>query len=68
MSELRRVRVNKNLSIADLAEQAEVSPEQIRNIESGRTRNPRADTLNKLAGILDVEAATLDPMIDRQPA
>lgn len=68
MSELRRARVNRNLSITDLAEAAELSPEQIRNIENGRTRNPRADTLNRLAVVLGVEPATLDPMQDRQPA
>lgn len=62
MSELRRVRVNKNLSIIELAARAEVSPEQVRNIENGRTLNPRAETLNKLARILRVKAAEIDPM------
>lgn len=69
MSELRRVRLNKNLSIVELAARAEVSPEQVRNIENGRTLNPRAETLNKLAEILEVEPATLDPRAaDRQAA
>ena len=62
MSALRRTRVDRRLSVADLAEQSGVSQEQIRNIETGRARNPRAITLGKLADVLDVSPSALDPM------
>lgn len=68
MSALRRIRIDKHLSIMDLAAQSEVSPEQIRNIENGRALNPRVETLAKLAAILEVEPSELDPILTKDPA
>lgn len=65
MSALRAVRVNAKLSIDDLAAKAKVSPEQIRNIEAGRARNPRVKTLVKLATVLKVKPSDIDPMLDQ---
>lgn len=61
MSELRRIRVDRRLSIKDLAMLSSVSEEQIRNIENGRATNPRVTTLDKLARVLDVQPSTIDP-------
>ena len=61
MSELRRIRIDRRLSIVQLAERSEVSPEQIRNIENGRARNPRVETLDKLARVLGVLPSAIDP-------
>lgn len=61
MSDLRRIRVNKVMTIMELAARSEVSPEQIRNIENGRATNPRPDTLSKLARVLNVQPADIDP-------
>lgn len=63
MSALRRIRIDKQLSIADLAAKSDVSEDQIRNIESGGTLNPRVRTLAKLAAILEVEPSELDPIL-----
>lgn len=68
MSALRQVRVDAELSIEDLAAEAGVSPEQIRNIESGRARNPRVETLVKLAIALHVKPSAIDPMLDDRSA
>lgn len=67
MSALRRIRVNARLSIEDLAAASKVSPEQIRNIETGRAHNPRATTLGKLADALKVEPAEIDPVLTSAP-
>lgn len=67
MSALREARVNAKLSITALAAQAEVSPEQIRNIETGRARNPRVETLVKLADVLSVKPSSIDPMSPADP-
>lgn len=66
MSALRRIRVDADLTVDDLAQVAEVSPEQIRNIEEGRTVRPRPATLGKLARALSTEdapvsASDIDP-------
>lgn len=67
MSALRRIRVNAGLSPDELSERAGVSAEQIRNIESGRARNPRVGTLTKLAQVLDVQPSEIDPMLGSEP-
>lgn len=69
MSALRRIRVDANLSIDELARAAHVSPEQIRNIEAGRVQRPRAATLTKLADALSangepVRASDIDPVLE----
>lgn len=63
MSALRRIRVDKRLSIPELAEASGVSPEQIRHIEGGRALNPRPETLGKLADVLGVQPSELDPIL-----
>lgn len=68
MSALRRIRIDKHLSIEALAEQAGMSPEQIRNIETGRAKNPRVETLSKLAKVLDVEPSQIDPILTAEAA
>ncbi|MBE2180807.1 MAG: helix-turn-helix domain-containing protein [Chthoniobacterales bacterium] len=52
---LRQRREAKGLTPQQLAEQAGVSFPQIYNIESGRSRNPRDATRNRLAKALDEE-------------
>lgn len=64
MSALRRIRVDAHLSIEQLAEQAGVSSEQIRNIETGRATNPRVVTLVKLAEALEVQPSAIDPALE----
>lgn len=59
MSELRRLRLKARLTVDALAEKADVSPRQIRNIEDGTTGNPRVETLGSLADALS-EALTKD--------
>lgn len=68
MSALRRARVNKGLSVVELAAASGVSPEQIRNIESGRARTPREKTLGKLAAPLGLEPAEIDPQLTEAAA
>lgn len=68
MSALRRVRVDARLSIEELSIKSGVSPEQIRNIETGRAANPRAATLAKLADVLTVEPSTIDPILTKDAA
>jgi transcriptional regulator with XRE-family HTH domain len=68
VSALRRTRINKGLSIVKLAERAGVSEDQIRGIENGAVMNPRAQTLGKLATVLEVEPAFLDPILARDAA
>lgn len=65
---LRQVRVDAHLTIDQLAVKSEVSPAQIRNIESGETSNPRMGTLAKLAAALDVEPSVIDPYTPRAAA
>ena len=65
MSALRRARVNAGLEIEELGELSEISPDQIRNIENGRTKNPRARTLVALAKPLKVSPAEIDPKLER---
>lgn len=64
MSALRRIRVDRELTVVQLAAASDVSPEQIRNIEAGRARNPHIETLSKLAKALDVAPSAIDPMLN----
>lgn len=65
MSALRRIRLDRDepLTIAQLAELAGVSEDQIGSIENGKTRNPRVDTLRRLAGALGVKPSEIDPVL-----
>jgi transcriptional regulator with XRE-family HTH domain len=65
---LRSVRVDAHLSIEELAAKSKVSPAQIRNIESGRAVNPRAETLSKLADALNTTPSAIDPYPMRDAA
>jgi len=56
---LKRLRQEKNLSVADLAERAGVSKPYIWQIECGRRQNPSGDKLQKLASALGVTIADL---------
>jgi transcriptional regulator with XRE-family HTH domain len=55
---LNRVRIQKDLSPAQLAERAGVSVAQVYNLESGRSTNPRPDTLQKLQNALGKQIPT----------
>ena len=52
---LNRARVEKALSVAELAAKAEVSAPAIYNIESGRIENPRSETVRRLEKALGKE-------------
>ena len=56
---LKQLRLDKGLSVADLAEQAGVSKPYIWQIESGRRQNPSGEKLQKLATALGVTIADL---------
>jgi transcriptional regulator with XRE-family HTH domain len=56
---LKQLRLEKGLSVADLAEQAGVSKPYIWQIEYGRRQNPSGDKLQKLASALGVTIADL---------
>lgn len=52
---LTKVRLEKGLSVPELAEAAGLSAPAIYNIESGRIANPRAETIRRLEQSLGVE-------------
>ena len=52
---LNRARVEKGLSVAELAAKAQISPPAIYNIESGRIENPRSETIRRLEEALGKE-------------
>jgi transcriptional regulator with XRE-family HTH domain len=56
---LKLLRLEKGLSVADLAAQAGVSKPYIWQIECGRRQNPSGDKLQKLASALGVTIADL---------
>ncbi len=51
---LKQERLERGVSVADLAERSGVSQPHIWQIESGRRKNPGGATLQKLAGALGV--------------
>jgi transcriptional regulator with XRE-family HTH domain len=57
---LRRIRNEKNITMQQLANQAEIELSQIYRIESGKI-NPKLTTLLKIAKGLNVPAADLFP-------
>ena len=61
---LRELRTQRNLSLLNLAEKAQVSKLTIINIEAGRTK-PRPATLKKLAEALEVTLASLMSIDER---
>ncbi len=62
-SRLRRLRENRGLSQAQLAEKAGVPIDSVQNWEQGRTR-PRLEALGKLAGAL---GASVDALVTPGP-
>ena len=60
MEELRRLRKQRELTQAQLAVRAGLDPSSLSQIETG-ARHPTTRTLEKLAGVLDVEVADLFP-------
>lgn len=68
MSELARVRRDRRLTVKQLASEANLSPQQVRNIEAGRTARPREETLWSLADVLGVEWSVIDPCVERTAA
>ena len=56
---LKELRLEKGLSVADLAEVSGVSKPYIWQIESGRRQNPSGDKLQRLASALGVTIADL---------
>lgn len=58
---LRRIRNNKNITMQQLANQAEIELSQIYRIESGKI-NPKLTTLLKIAKGLNVPPADLFPI------
>lgn len=63
MVRFRTQRQTRLLSIRDLARIADVSPQTIATIESGK-RLPRPSTMVKLAGALGVEPREIDEFVD----
>ena len=59
MPTLREVRIRRLLSIRRLAELAELSPNTVHSVETGR-RQPHYETMTRLAGALGVEPAEID--------
>lgn len=64
MSALRRIRVDKRMSIAELATKAELSEDTIRDLERGSNSDPRISTLTKLADALGVQPSAIDPVLN----
>jgi transcriptional regulator with XRE-family HTH domain len=52
---LNRTRLDKGLSVSELAEQANVSVPQLYNLESGRSTNPRSETVRRIERALGAE-------------
>jgi transcriptional regulator with XRE-family HTH domain len=61
VSALRRIRVDARLTIPELATKSGVLQETIRDIETGRSENPRPATLGKLADALSTSEHTVRP-------
>ncbi len=59
MTSLREARLDRVLSIRDLARRAQVAPSTIYLIESGRT-TPRLEIMRRIAGALTVDANDID--------
>ena len=57
--QLKELRLERGLSVAELADEAHVSPPYIWQIEGGRRQNPGAEKLQKLATALGVTIAEL---------
>jgi transcriptional regulator with XRE-family HTH domain len=68
-SRLKKLRGERGLSQAELAERAEVSPDLVRKLEQGVRQSARLTSLTRLAHALDVSMAELldkRPRLDRE--
>lgn len=65
---LKELRLERELSVAELAESAGVSSPYIWQIESGRRQNPSGDKLQKLATALGVTIADLIGSVEGIPS
>ncbi len=63
---IQRLRIDKNLTIEQLADAIDVSTEQLERIEDG-LRDPTSTTLSRLAVALDTTAALLVYAIEVEP-
>jgi transcriptional regulator with XRE-family HTH domain len=61
MNRLLQARYDAGLSIEELAERSGVKARTIREVESGRIRKPRVQTLAPLAQVLGVPTSDLIP-------
>ena len=65
MSALRRLRLNRLLSVEEVSERTGVPMDTIYNLERGDTANPRLATLRPLAEFFEVEASLLVPSLNQ---
>lgn len=56
---IRQLRLSKNLTQEQLADQAEIDASVLSRIERGQRTNMRLETLNKIVAALDVDYSTL---------
>lgn len=70
MTRLEQLRRSQFLSVRRLAAMAKVKPNTISDIENGRTKLPRRDTMESLARALGVSLSDLadSPVIGRTAA
>ncbi len=59
MNRLKEIRTNRGLSQLSLAGKSGVSQPAIFSIEIGATKNPRIETITKLAGALGVDPSDI---------
>lgn len=52
---IKKMRSNKNLSSRELARKAGISQAYLSQLETGKNKNPTAETINKLAKALEVD-------------
>lgn len=60
-------RMKAQLSQEELSELAQLSVRALRNLESGRTRYPRRDSINRLAVALNITGSELERFTKAAP-
>ncbi|HEX5413791.1 MAG TPA: helix-turn-helix transcriptional regulator [Terriglobia bacterium] len=63
---IKAIRERKRLSASELARMAGVNPSEISQIESGRKRSPRLDTVQRIARALDVSIDYLSGQVEHE--
>lgn len=66
MNELRRLRMNANLTVAGLADVSGVPAPTIHRLERGETLNPQLKTITAIADTLGVPAGDLVAALQQQ--